>query len=299
MLIGITSCMPRKNAMRFERGPVQHKQCGRTQDAMPAQNGRTQGAQKIYIGRPFLRKARPDMARDRNTLHAGVPASISRRARKLESGAPRRLRLGAVILALSLSTGAGAMDVNVVGLFPNKAVVQIDGGALQTLSVGQKTAQGVLLVSVERDSATFDVEGQRMTLGLGHARMKASTAAAAVMVTADEKGQFVANGVVNGIPIRFTVDTGATLVALPFQEARRLGLDYRKGQMVSMSTANGSAIGYKIKLDTVQLGDITVNSVDAVIMDGEGLRVALLGMSFLKRMDIKREGEIMTLTKRY
>lgn len=245
----------------------------------------------------ILMKARQEMARDCSTLHGA--ASRDGRERQLVSRALHPACLGAIILAWSLSTGADAADINVVGLFPNKAVVQIDGGVLQTLSVGQKTAQGVLLVSVERDSATFDVEGQRMTLGLGHARMKTSTAAAAVMVTADEKGQFVANGAVNGIPIRFTVDTGATLVALPFKEARRLGLDYRKGQVVSMSTANGSAIGYKIKLDTVQLGDVTVNSVDAVIMDGEGLPVALLGMSFLKRMDIKREGEIMTLTKRY
>ena len=246
-------------------------------------------------------KARPDMTRDGSTLHGKLPASPGGRARQGQSGALRAAGLGAITLALALSwaTGAGATDVNVVGLFPNKAVVQIDGGALQTLSVGQKTAQGVQLVSVERDSATFDVDGQRMTLGLGHARMKASTAAAAVMVTADEKGQFVVNGEVNGIPVRFTVDTGATLVALPFQEARRLGLDYRKGQVVSMSTANGSAVGYKIKLDTVRLGEVTVNSVDAVIMDGEGLPIALLGMSFLKRMDIKREGEIMTLTKRY
>ncbi len=210
-----------------------------------------------------------------------------------------RPRCGSILGGLLLATGALAMDVNVVGLFPNKAVVQIDGGALQTLSVGQKTAQGVTLIAVDREGATFDVEGQRLTLGLGHARMKASTAAAAVMVTADEHGQFVTNGLVNGIPVRFTVDTGASLVSLPFNEARRLGLDYRKGQPVMMSTANGNAVGYKVKLDTVRVGDVTVNSVDAVIMDGAGLSVALLGMSFLKRMDIKREGEIMTLTKRY
>jgi aspartyl protease family protein len=210
-----------------------------------------------------------------------------------------RPRCGSILGGLLLATGALAMDVNVVGLFPNKAVIQIDGGALKTLSVGQKTAEGVLLVAVDREGATFDVDGQRLTVGLGHARMKTSTEAAAVMVTADEHGQFVTNGLVNGIPVRFTVDTGASLVSLPFNEARRLGLDYRKGQPVMMSTANGNAVGYKIKLDTVRVGEVTVNSVDAVIMDGEGLAVALLGMSFLKRMDIKREGEIMTLTKRY
>jgi aspartyl protease family protein len=157
----------------------------------------------------------------------------------------------------------------------------------------------VVLVSVEHESATFDIDGQRMTLGLGHARMKASTAAAAVMVMADERGQFATNGEINGIAIRFWVDTGASLVALPAIEARRLGLDYRKGAPVLMSTANGTAAGYRVTLDTVRLGEVTVNGVDAVVMEGEGLPVALLGMSFLRRMDIKREGEIMTLTKRY
>ena len=203
-----------------------------------------------------------------------------------------------IVLGLLLSTGACAMDIKVVGLFTNKAVVQIDGGALQTLAVGQKTAEGVVLVSVDRDGATFDSQGERITVGLGHGHMQASrSSASAVMITADERGQFVTNGQVNGRPIRLAVDTGATVIALPAAEASRLGLDYRKGSKVLMDTANGSAPGYQIKLDTVRVGDITVHSVDAVVMDG--LPVALLGMSFLQRMDIKREGEIMTLTKRY
>jgi aspartyl protease family protein len=211
-----------------------------------------------------------------------------------------RLRHAAMILGLLASTAAGAMDVNVVGLFPNKAVVQIDGGPLQTLSVGQKSTEGVVLVAVESDGATLEVEGRRILLGLGHARMKTSASAAAtVLATADERGHFVANGQVNGVPIRFTVDTGATFIALPASEARRIGLDYRKGQKVMMDTANGSALAYRIKLDTVRVGEVTMNSVDAVVMEGDGPPVALLGMSFLSRMDIKREGEIMTLTKRY
>jgi aspartyl protease family protein len=206
--------------------------------------------------------------------------------------------VASIFFGLLLSGGACAMDVKVVGLFTNKAVVQIDGGALQTLAVGQKTAEGVLLVAVASDSATFDLHGERVTLGLGHGHMRASSAPA-VMITADEHGQFYADGQVNGIPIRFAVDTGATMISLPASEARRLGLDYRKGTRVLMNTANGSAPAYHLKLDTVRVGEVTVNSVDAVVMDGEGLPVTLLGMSFLRRMDIKREGEIMTLTKRY
>jgi aspartyl protease family protein len=210
-----------------------------------------------------------------------------------------RSRVVLFVLGLLLSSGACALDVNLVGLFPNKAVVQIDGGALQTLAVGQRAAEGVILVAVDRDGATFEIEGRRLTLGLGHARMKASSAAASAMVTADESGHFVTTGWINGRPIRLAVDTGATFISLPASEARRLGLDYRKGQKAMMETANGIAPAYRIKLDTVRVGDVTVNSVDAVVMDGDSPAIGLLGMSFLNRMDIRREGEIMTLTKRY
>jgi aspartyl protease family protein len=209
-----------------------------------------------------------------------------------------RHRFASVIAGLLVSTGALALDVNVVGLFPNKAVVQIDGGSLQTLSVGQKAREGIVLLSVEPDGATFDIQGQRMALGLGHARMQPTTAAAA-MATIDERGHFAADGQINGVPIRFTVDTGATFISLPPGEARRLGLDYLKGRKAMMETANGVVAAYRVKLDTVRVGDLTVNNVDAVVMEGDSLPIALLGMSFLNRMDIRREGQIMTLTKRY
>jgi aspartyl protease family protein len=207
-------------------------------------------------------------------------------------------RFASIVVGLLVSTGALALDVNVVGLFPNKAVVQIDGGALQTLSVGRKTREGIVLLSVEPDGATFDVQGQRRALGLGHAHMQPTTAASA-MATVDERGHFVADGQVNGVPIRFTIDTGATFISLPSSEARRLGLDYLKGRKTLLDTANGIAAAYRIKLDTVRVGDLVVNSVDAVVMEGDSLSIALLGMSFLNPMDIRQEGQIMTLTKRY
>lgn len=208
-------------------------------------------------------------------------------------------RVACIALALAVSSVAGAIDVNVVGLFPNKALVQIDGGALQTLGVGQKSREGVLLIAVDRDSATFDIEGERLTLGLGHARMQPSSAAPSAVVSADERGHFVTDGWINGMPVRFAIDTGATFISLPVSEARRLDLDYRKGRKVMMETANGVVPAYRLQLDTVRVGDITVNAVDAVVTDGEGPYIALLGMSFLNRMDIRREGRIMTLTKRY
>ena len=215
----------------------------------------------------------------------------------------RHHRIASIVFGLIVSTGATALDVNVVGLFPNKAVVQIEGGALRTLSVGQKTRDDIILLSVERDGATFNIQGQRVALALGSGRGKASPAAnypnAANYATVprDGSGHLVADGQVNGMPMRFVVDTGATFITLPSHEANRLGLDYQKGQKTVMETANGNVLAYRLKLDSVRVGDIAEQSVDAVVLEGDGLSKALLGMSFLNRVDMRREGGNLTLTK--
>lgn len=206
----------------------------------------------------------------------------------------------ALALVYATTFAACATDVTVVGLFPNKAVVQIDGGALRTLAVGQKTPEGVTLLSVDRDRATFDIDGARTTVGLGQARIaRSEPVAQSVRLTADLQGHFRSDAQVNGRTVPFVLDTGATLVALPSGEAARIGLDYQKGQRVMLRTANGATVGYLVKLDTVSLGDVTLHGVDAVVMEGGGLALPLLGMSFLNRMDMKREGDVMTLTRRY
>jgi aspartyl protease family protein len=207
-----------------------------------------------------------------------------------------------VLLAplLLLSAVVHAVDVRVSGLFTDKALVQIDGGPLQTLSVGQKSAEGVTLVSVQRDAATFEIGGKRVTLGLGHARTATSdNERESTVITADVKGHFYVDGQLNGRSARLVVDTGASLISIPPSEARRLSIDYQKGQKALMRTANGNAPGYLVKLDTVSVGGVTIYGVDAVVIEGNGLPFTLLGMSFLNRMNMKREGDIMTLTKRY
>jgi aspartyl protease family protein len=120
-----------------------------------------------------------------------------------------------------------------------------------------------------------------------------------VSITADTLGHFTADGQVNGQLVRFVVDTGASLVSIPVSEAQRLSLDYQKGQKARMNTANGVTTGYLVKLDTVKVGGVTLRGVDAVVIEGTGFGSPLLGMSFLNRMNMKREGDIMTLTRRY
>ena len=215
-----------------------------------------------------------------------------------------RLRGMAVVTFCVLCAGAAnATDVNVIGLFSGKAVVVIDKGAPRTLAVGQKTPEGVVLISSDSKRAVLEIDGKRETLEMGqdfYGAARQTSERPSVTLPADSRGQFYADGQVNGAHVRFVVDTGATTVLIPGPDADRLGLDYRnKGQMGHISTANGTATAYRVVLDSVTIGGITAYNVEAVVAEGSGLDVALLGMSFLNRTEMRRDGAYMTLTKRY
>jgi aspartyl protease family protein len=187
----------------------------------------------------------------------------------------------------------------VVGLFGAKAVVSINGSAPRTLSVGQRSPEGVVLVAVDRETATFEVDGQRRTLRLGQPYVsRAAGAGSSVTIKADARGMFWTAGQVNGGNVRFLVDTGATTISLSAGDARRLGIDYLKGQRGLVQTAAGVTVSYKVTLDSVRVGDIAMNGVDAAVIES-GLPFALLGRNFLSRTDMKQEGETMVLIKRF
>ena len=213
-----------------------------------------------------------------------------------------------ILVAVALLLGAAqaaAVDINVIALTANKATVVIGKGKPRTLAVGETSPEGVKLVAASTESATFEVAGKRQTLTTGqHGYVGGSgsaggAGAATVSLTADARGHFLATGTVNGISMRFLVDTGATSVALPLEEAKRAGVNYLAGTRGRVQTANGIANVYLVKLDAVRLGDITVNNVDAVVIEGDKLGIALLGMSFLNRMEMKRAGDTLTLIKRF
>src|SRR6266850_1799414 len=121
----------------------------------------------------------------------------------------------------------------------------------------------------------------------------------AVVLAVDSRGHFLADATVNGLPVRFVVDTGATFIALPQRDAERLGIDYRAGQLGQTRTANGVAQVYVVKLDAVRIGGIELHNVDATVHVGAGLDQALLGMSFLNRVQMQRDGGTMTLIQRF
>ena len=214
----------------------------------------------------------------------------------------RHLSVTALSFLLAAGTCAGA-DINVVALTGGKAVVSIDGGKPRSMTVGQVSPEGVKLISATSESATFEVGGKRQTLSMGQSiSVGVSTAGAQrATLTSDSGGHFVTTAEINGISIRFLVDTGATLVTLSSDDARRAGINYFNGQRATLQTANGSTTAYRVKLDSVRVGEIVLTNIDGAVVEGSKVmgELSLLGMSFLNRVDMRREGTSMTLTKRF
>jgi aspartyl protease family protein len=205
-----------------------------------------------------------------------------------------------VVLALLAATPAAAADVALIGTFESKAaILSLDAGAPKTLKVGQ-TFGGVTLISVEKDRATIEVDGKRRELvrGQTYSSRTGASGAQSVTLSAGAGGHFITDGQVNGAAIRFMVDTGASTVAIPASDAIRLHLDYKKGRRGTTQTAAGPAEVFLVRLNSVRIGDIEVQNVEAVVIE-RGLDIALLGNSFLNRMDMRRDGATMTLVRKF
>jgi aspartyl protease family protein len=205
------------------------------------------------------------------------------------------------LAGIAAAFAAHATDVSLVGLYSGKALVVIDGSRPQSIPVGVKTPEGVKLLSIEQGSAQFEIDGRKHRLTVGQHAVSAgseSREAAAVALTADEKGHFYTVGTINGTPVRFLVDTGATLIAMGKADAVKANVPYEKGQPGMSMTANGPTRIWKVTLNSVRVGEVLLNQVDATVHEHD-LPIVLLGMSFLNRMEMKRDGSTMTLKKRF
>lgn len=194
---------------------------------------------------------------------------------------------------------SAAVDVGLAGIMGSKAMLMINGGEPKAVAIGQ-SLDGIRLISVSGDQAVIEVDGKKRPLRIGQHAVGSVGAdgSGKIILTADSRGHFVTNGTVNGVSVRFLVDTGATMVSLGAGDARRIGIDPGKGQRGTTNTANGQAQVSMVKLDTVRVGDVTLHNVDALVHQND-LPVALLGMSFLNRMEMQRDGGTMTLKKQY
>ena len=213
----------------------------------------------------------------------------------------RTVKSAALLAVLLAGSAAQAQSVALAGMLGNKALLVVNGTAPKTVAAGE-THEGVKVISTSGDQAVVEQNGKRNTLRIGEAPVNVGASKSGgkgnrIVLVAGMGGHFMTAGQINGKAVQFMVDTGATSVAMGAQDAERTGINFRIGQPVMMSTANGSVQGYRIKLDSVRVGDVEVFGVDAVVTP-QPMPYMLLGNSFLTRFQMLRENDQMTLTKR-
>ncbi|HEX22935.1 MAG TPA: TIGR02281 family clan AA aspartic protease [Chromatiales bacterium] len=114
-----------------------------------------------------------------------------------------------------------------------------------------------------------------------------------LVLTRNRAGHYVASGSINGEPVVFMLDTGATDVAIPGPVAKRLRL--KQGKAMIYRTANGPVKVYATVLDDVSLDNISLQGVRASINPAMRQQEVLLGMSFLKHLEFTQRGNTLTL----
>ena len=199
------------------------------------------------------------------------------------------------ILAVFMSMVAEAVDVEVKGLFTGQALLMINGESV-LLKAGQ-TVGGVTLVSADSKFAVVQLEGELHKLSMSrrisnaYKRPEVKTH----RIPRGRGGHYWAQGSINGSPVTMMVDTGATMVAMSLPQAKALRIDYRRGQKVRVSTANGMADGYRVLLDKVSVGGLEVRNVAAVVNMGNFPTMILLGNSYLQRLKLTQDDGVLVM----
>ena len=224
-----------------------------------------------------------------------------------------RIRLAARLLITAALGAAPAwgQNVSLAGSMGNdKALLMIDGHP-RMLALGA-SSQGVTLRRLADGQAVVEVAGRSITLTLGAAPARvdgdgrgggggggggAPAGDSEIVLAMGPGGHFSGAGAINGKPVQFLVDTGATTIALSQGEANRIGLDWKRGKPAVSATANGPVPVYVINLTSVRLGTVEVANVEAVVLPSE-MPMVLLGNSFLGRFTMRRDSDVMRLAKK-
>jgi aspartyl protease family protein len=200
-------------------------------------------------------------------------------------------------LCAAAHSAAQSPSVELEALLGNTAVLMINGQR-QTMRVGQ-SQDGVTLVATEASTATVEIEGRTETIGLSQrvGTRFHETQEKVVTIARDASMQYQTTAIINGRSVLVLVDTGANTVALSAAQARAMNIDYSGGVPSKVETASGVSTGYEITLQSVAVGGIEVNSVPAMVLEGDYPATALLGMTFLRHVKMQESNGILSLSR--
>lgn len=206
--------------------------------------------------------------------------------------------LAILILLLALSPLTRA-DVEVLGLFKGAALVEKDGKQ-KLLKVGQKW-QGIVLLKADSREALADINGERVTLTVSTriGTKFARPAPQEVIILKNSNRQYITTAKINGRSARVLVDTGANIVAMNSNHARALGVDVSKGTPSRVGTASGVAEARSVLLQSVDVGGIEIQHVQATVIEGDFPELVLLGVSYLQHVEMREKDGVLTLTAKY
>ncbi len=210
----------------------------------------------------------------------------------------RKLILG-MLICLFVASAQAMPKIEVVALFTGKAIVMIDGQR-RMIQDGQVTPEGIQVKRINSSRAILVINGQEHALTLNsrvggpYARKQFDK----VDVFALSNGQYISAGSINGYPVQFMIDTGASDVAISESLAKSIGIKYmEKGTPVKVRTASHEWPAYAVIFDRVKIGGIELSYVDGIVIQGNKPEMPLLGMSFLGQLDVRTEGQMMQLRR--
>lgn len=201
------------------------------------------------------------------------------------------------LLLVNPAGWAAPPRVEVEALFTNAAVLMIDGER-KMLKAGQ-SYRGVTLVTAVSSKATIEVDGQTRELGVSRhiGTRYENSEPRVVSIPRDARMQYQTTAIINGRSVPVLVDTGANVVALNSAQAGTLGLDYSAGSPARVETASGMVNAWYVTLQSVDVGGIRVDNVEATVVEGDFPSTILLGMTYLRHVKMEEADGVLSLSR--
>lgn len=213
---------------------------------------------------------------------------------------PKQIGLVILVSCAIYAYAFEELNITVKGLFTNTAVVIVDGKQ-RILKKDKTSPEGLTLVSADSKEAKIRYQGKVKTFVLSKdiSSSYVKPSVKEVRLQRGENGHYFTAGTINGRQTNFLVDTGASSVAMSSSEASGLGVEYKNGRKVRVNTASGTSEAYEITLNQVAIGGVSVNNVQAFVIEGDYPLHILLGNSFLSEVEMRVDQGVLVLQKKF